>query len=250
MGRKRAASDPAYVGRRVCIDAAADALNRCRDLNPMQKGAFRAVLLGGVLTRSRAVSLGYDVDDVCELCGEAGDCVFHRTYQCRATEHLVKNAVPKWFWDEAQKADQNDQFWTTATVPHPADFVPLPRSDYQSWAFDADGNRCDDPNMHGHVFIDGSCSQSVFRGLQRAALALVQLSEDAHVERIVSVPIWNTLPQTSQSAEFAAFAGLSHVLDAEAVAYGDCKGVLDQPPRRQRSGTTAARDILVYCARC
>ncbi len=126
MGAKRAACDPAYAGRRICVDAAADALKRCRDLTPMQKGAFRAVLLGGVLTRSKAAAMGYDVDDVCELCGEAGDSVFHRTYKCRGTEHLVRNVVPQWFWDEAQVADVNDQFWINATMPHPADLVPPP----------------------------------------------------------------------------------------------------------------------------
>ncbi len=129
MGCKWAASDPAYAGRRVCIDAAADALNKCRELTPMQKGAFRAVLLGGVLTRHKASALGYDIDDVCEMCGEPGDSVFHRTYKCRATENLVRNVVPKWFWDEAQRADGADRFWTTATVPHPADLIPPPRSD-------------------------------------------------------------------------------------------------------------------------
>jgi hypothetical protein len=140
----------------------------------------------------------------------------------------VKAVVPAWFWAEAQRASPQDLFWTTAAVPHPADMVPRPRDDYQSWVHDADGERCCDPSMSGHVFIDGSCSTSVFRGLQRAAFSLVQLDADARALKTVSVPVWNTLPQSSQSSEYAAYAGLSHILNAETVAYGDCQGVLDR----------------------
>ncbi len=247
VGNKKAAKDPRFVGRRYCIDAAADALRRDRTLTPMQKGAFRSVLLGGVLTKSRALEMGYDIDDVCELCGHRGDGIFHRTYKCSGSEQLVKQAVPEWFWREAQDADESDAFWTVAAVPHPADLVPPPRSDYLSWAVDASGCRCEDPRMEGHVFIDGSCSSSVFKELQRAALALVQVSDDAKAVKTVSVPLWNSLPQTSQVAEYAAYAGLSHVLEGKALAYGDCQGVLAQAaknPAERYSGRRRYAGVL------
>ncbi len=239
MGKKWAAAHPSFEGRRLCMDAAVDALKRSRSLTPHQKGAFRSALLGGVLTRSMAAQRGYIVDEVCDLCGECGDSIFHRTFKCRGTEDKVKAAVPPWFWEEAQKADPSDPFWTLATVPHPADLVHRPRDDYLSWAYDENGDRCEDPCMRGHVFIDGSCSTAVFRGLERAALALVQLAADARPLKTVSVPVWATLPQSSQSAEHAAYAGVSHVLDDDAIIYGDCKTVLDMaklPPCRRFDG--------------
>ncbi len=194
------------------------------------------MLLGGVLTRHEAAKRGYEVEDVCELCGERGDHVFHRTFKCEGTKRAVMAAVPPWFWAEAQRASATDLFWSTAVVPHPGDMVPPARSDYLSWVHDADGTRGDDPFMHGDIFIDGSCSTSVFRGLQRAAMAIVNLGTDARPKKVVSVPIWNTLPQTSQSAEFAAFAGVSQVIDGDSIVHGDCRGVLDLaacgvPPR-------------------
>ncbi len=192
--------------------------------------------------------MGYAVDDACELCGEAGDHVFHRTYRCKGTEHLVRAAVPKWFWAEAQRAKPSDLFWTTAAVPHPADMVPMPKADYQAWAYDADGARCDSPHMSGHAFIDGSCSTSVFRGLQRASLALVQLDEGAKLVKTLSTPVWNTLPQTSQSAEYAAYAALPQVLVDDTVAYGDCQGVLDlaaREPKRRYDGRKRYAGVLL-----
>jgi ribonuclease HI len=176
-----------------------------------------------------------------------GDCVFHRTYRCKGTERLVRQAVPEWFWKEAQAVNERDGFWVSAAMPHPADLVPPPRTDYQSWVLDAEGNRCEDPYMQDHVFIDGSCTTSVFRGLQRAALALVQLGDDSKAVKTVSVPLWGSLPQTSQAAEFAAYAGLSHVLGDQAVAYGDCQGVLSQaekPPADRYSGRRKYSGVL------
>ncbi len=241
VGTKWARRDNNFEGKRVCIDAATDALRRSKSLTPKQKGAFRSTLLGGVLTRSKAARCGYDVEDICELCGERGDTEFHRTYRCSGTEHLVRAAVPKWFWQEAQRADPKDLFWTTASVPHPADMVPPPRDDYMTWAFGPDGNRCELPHLSEHVFIDGSCSTSVFRGRQRAALSMVQLGEGGGPVKTLSVPLWNTLPQTSQSAEYAAYAGLPQVVVADAVAYGDCKGVLDLAAREPATRYSASR---------
>ncbi len=111
----------------------------------------------------------------------------------------------------------------TASMPHPADLVPPPRADYESWAVDADGCRCDDPSMNGNVFIDGSCSRSIFRGLQRASLALVQVDDNAKAVKTVSVLVWATLPQTSQAAEYAAYAGLSHVLNDRSTVYASIR---------------------------
>ncbi len=252
VGEKWARQDPTFVGKRACIDAAVDAVRRSTDLSPMQKGAFRAVLLEGVLTKNRARKYGYDVEDTCDLCGHRGDTVHHRTYKCSATQQAVRAVVPRWFWDEAQAADPADTFWVTASMPHPADMMPQPKSDYMSWAFDAEGGRCEDPSMSGHVFHDGSCTTSVFRGVQRASMALVQVDGDAKPVKTVSIPIWGTLPQTSQAAEYAAYAGLSHVITGPTTTYGDCQGVLDHAamdPARRHEGRRRYAGVLMSMAK-
>ncbi len=102
--------------------------------------------------------------------------------------------------------------------------------------------------MSGHVFFDGSCSTSVFRGLQRAALALVQVDDAARPIKTVSVPIWASLPQSSQVAEHAAHAGLAHVLVGPTTGYGDCKTVLDQAamdPLRRFDGRRKYAGIML-----
>ncbi len=252
LGTKWAKKDHRFEGKRLCVDAAMDALARSRTLTAKQKGAFRSRLLGGTLTRGEAARAGYLIDDVCELCGEVGDHVFHRTYECKGTRDVVRAALPKWFWEEAQRADPSDLFWTTAAMPHPADMVPMPRADYQAWAFDAEGERSDSAQMSGHAFIDGSCSKSVFRGLQRASIALVQLDDDARPVKTLSTPVWNTLPQTSQAAEYAAYAALPQVIVADTVAYGDCKGVLDlaaRGPVERYSGKRRYAGVLLSMCR-
>ncbi len=252
VGAKWAKDDPTFTDKRACIDAAVNAVKKSTTLSPYQKGAFRAVLLEGVLTKSRARKHGYDVDDVCDLCGHRGDTVHHRTYGCSGTQQAVRAVVPPWFWEEAQRSNPADRFWTTASMPHPADMIPQPRSDYLSWAFDAEGGRCEDPTMSGHVFHDGSCTTSIFRGLQRASMALVQVDGDAKPVKTVSIPIWGTLPQTPQAAEYAAYAGLSHVLTAPTTTYGDCKGVLDHAaldPARRHEGRRKYAGVLLSMAR-
>ncbi len=156
VGQRWASRDTQFAGRRVCVDAAVDAVKRDRRLTPKQKGAFTAVITGGVMTNQRAARSGYDVADECPLCGEPGDSIFHRAYLCRHTRERVKAAVPEWFWKETQKAPQSDLFWTTAAFPHPSDVIPPPSPDYLPWAFDELGQRIDVGDMEGDLFIDGS----------------------------------------------------------------------------------------------
>ncbi len=139
----------------------------------------------------------------------------------------MRAAVLEWFWRESQRSAPGDLFWTTAAVPHPADAVPRPRGDYLPHAFGPDGERLDDPRMRGHIFIDGSCTTSVFRGLERAAFALIQLGDDGNLLKTVSVPVWDSLPQTSQAAERGAYAAVPQIIDDDSTIYGDCQGVIN-----------------------
>ncbi len=232
MGKAWAARDDTFVGKRLCVDAALHALARDRSLTPKQKGAYISVLTGAVLTMNKAANGGYDVPDICPLCGECGDTVYHRCYSCRATRDAVRAAVPAWFWAETQKAPEARAFWTTGAVPHPADMVPRPRDDYLPWAVDGSGNREDEAQLAGNIFIDGSCSTSIFRGLQRASFSMVQVDDAAEPVRTLSTPMWSSLPQTSQAAEYAAYAGLAQVLGGGSTVYGDSLGVLQHAAKQ------------------
>ncbi len=239
VGLERARRDPAFEGRRACFDVAMHAAARSKTLLPQEKGAFRSVITNAVLTMGRAAAVGYDVSELCPLCGEHRDTIFNRVYRCCKTEGLVRASVPRWFWDESQRAPQDDIFWVTGVMPHPADIIPPPRDDYLPWVINADGERGDDPHLSGHVFIDGSCTVSCVKELQRASFAMVQLDGEARRVKTVSLPLWSTLPQTSQASEHAAYAAVSQLLVGDTVVYGDCQAVINQANagiRRQLEG--------------
>ncbi len=227
VARRWAQRDVQFLDGRVCVDAAAAALARDKLLTPLQKGAYVSAMVGGVMTNDRAAKLGHDVSNACPLCGEAGHTIHHRVYCCQHTRAKVQAVVPKWFWQESQRAAATDLFWTTGIMPHPADAHPPPRDDYKPLAVDANDEPLDDPYLEGHIFVDGSCSTSLFPGLQRAALAVVQVDEEANLQKAVSVPIWNTLPQTPQASECAALAAVASLLKGPSQVYGDCTGVVD-----------------------
>eukprot|EP00959_Pyramimonas_sp_CCMP1952_P122974 2570863-Pyramimonas_sp.AAC.1 len=62
---------------RACLDLVHEALASKR-FSPLERGTIRAWCCGAVWTRVYARSKGYDFPDVCELCGEARDTMFHR----------------------------------------------------------------------------------------------------------------------------------------------------------------------------
>ncbi len=202
------------------------------------------------MTMSRAYKLGYDVKDVCPLCGEVGDTVFHRAYKCRVTSPIVRAAVPKWFWEEAQRQGGGDRFWTTGCIPHPADCcMPKVRDEYAARVTDEDGCLLDDPGLQGNIFIDGSCTTSVWREMQRAAFSAVQVSEEGRAEKTVSMPLWSSLPQTPQAAEHAVMAAVVQLLRGPSTIFGDCKGVIDamaKGPKGYLDGSLRYGGVLLF----
>ncbi len=124
-----AKTEPAFHGRRACLDLAIAAARPGRSITAAQAGAFKAAACGALMTMTRARRLGYDVEEDCPQCKAARDGLFHRVYRCSHTEEAVKRAVPAWFWEESQQVVGSKVFWTTAVVPHPADVAPPPRHD-------------------------------------------------------------------------------------------------------------------------
>eukprot|EP00959_Pyramimonas_sp_CCMP1952_P010140 211981-Pyramimonas_sp.AAC.1 len=59
---------------------------RSKKFTPFQQGCIRALFCDAIYTRSRAVSLGYVIGDLCALCLEARDTLRHRLWECTAVE--------------------------------------------------------------------------------------------------------------------------------------------------------------------
>ncbi len=128
VGETWSKKDPAFKGRRVCVDVALRNMRSSRSgLNSKQIGAYRSATCGALMTMSRAAEEGYLVQDVCPLCGACGDTVHHRVYHCPKTRAAVEAAVPRWFLEEARGQNPSSRFWTTAILPHPCDLAPPPQ---------------------------------------------------------------------------------------------------------------------------
>ena len=109
--RQMALRNGSFIGKRACCDLAWLAVNHPpKTMTPLQVGCFRPCVAGSAMTMSKAVGWGYDVANVCPLCGEAGDTIHHRTFGCRCTREEVEKVVPKWFMEEAVQAQTSDAF--------------------------------------------------------------------------------------------------------------------------------------------
>ncbi len=105
----------------------------------------------------------------------------HRVWRCQhpAAVEAREAAIPKWFLREFERATdvENNAFWTTALIPHPADDWPAPATEANlefEWIGDGgpgEDDRAEDgkPRLHGSVYVDGSCTTSIFFELRRAA---------------------------------------------------------------------------------
>ena len=81
--------------------------------------------------------------------------------------------------------------------------------------------------FNGEVFLDGSCTKTFAKELNRASWAITKLDESTGelVARLHG-PVWATLPQTSPAAEFCAMAALAQVAGPGTHAYSDYSGVV------------------------
>ncbi len=259
--------DPAFTGRRACLDVAIAAAKPGRRVTPAQAGAFKAAACGALMTMQRAMKLGYAVDGLCPLCRAARDTIYHRVYACSKTEAAVRLVVPAWFWEESQRAAGNKVFWTTAVLPHPADVAPQPRDDLymqvevaehreradaEALAAAREAGLQEDGTDHrdvhqraqlgGKVYFDGSCKPSPIRDVARAACAIVEVDSRGQLVRSLEAVVPRHLPQTAQCAEYLAMTlGYEYVRRA-AEFTGDCLGVV-------RAMGGAARRALAPAAR-
>ncbi len=236
VGAKLAAQDPAFVGRRACVDLAVTAAKPGPGTTRHHAAIFRSVACGAVWTAVVAQERGYVSDGLCPLCGGAPDTIRHRVYFCPRTADTVAAAVPRWFLTEAASDRATSPFWTTAVFPHPADTVPRPRVDMYCEVERCEGlERVGGPTAEagantkvtGSVYIDGSCFPSPIRGLARAACSIVMAAANGDPLKILRLPVPRHLPQTSQAAEHLGMAvAFEGALDP-AVLAGDCSNVVN-----------------------
>ncbi len=220
--------------RRLCADIAAAAAKgqRLAGYTLVQIGAFRSAACNAVMTNQRAHQGGYDVDDLCPLCGAVGDSVHHRVYHCSATCQTVKAKVPRWFWEEAQRSDPRDRFWVTAIFPHPGDLAAPPAEDielqFSRGAVGDEAAEAEGPagmTIEGEIYIDGSCTSSTICGLARAGCAIIQMQGLRVVKKaLAAVPDY--LPQTAQAAEHLGMALAYRYVAGRSNFMGDCLGVV------------------------
>ncbi len=271
VAARLAGKDPAFSGRRACLDLVIRETTSRKRTTAAQAGAVRAAACGALMTQERAKRLGYLSDGLCPLCRRAPDVIGHRIYGCEKTEGAVRAAVPAWFWRESQRGEATGArrtFWTSCIMPHPADAAPPPLAEFRlqvevvrSREEAGEGarraarrNGCgglgeDDPRdphlkaqVGGWVYFDGSCRPSPIRDLARAGCSIVEVDEEGDMVRSLEAVVPWHLPQTAQCAEYLSMAlGFTYV-NRCARFVGDCLGVVNAMRAKPgRAGGAQAR---------
>ncbi len=186
---------------------------------------------------SQAFAGGYDVANKCALCGEEGDDERHRMYGCSKSEAAAAAAAPRWFLEEARRADPSDSFWTTGIFPHPSDLAPPPRADItvvwdngpeeDNSENTTDGLAEQEHGFGDYIYVDGSCKPQEIRDMTRAGSSVVMVNAEGAVRRRGLVAVPDHLPQTSHVAEGLALTVGIRSLTRKAQMSGDCKSVVD-----------------------
>ena len=151
---------------------------------------------------------------------------------------------------EARAAGPMERFYVTGVFPHPADIWTPPDEVHNTVWEEKEGL---EGVMEGDIYIDGSCTTGPFKELRRAAFAVVAMKEDGQVTATASSPLWRSLPQTPQAAEYVALAAATQMVTGRSKIFCDCKNVVDDAQdlrggarngKKQHAGIL--RDILKY----
>ncbi len=211
VGRKMALDDVTFDGRRACTEHIRKQLASDRKLTPQGKGAYMSVLCGAVMTYHKAAQGGYLVEDRCPLCGQKGDTIWHRVWECCHPQvaDARRAAVPAWLIDEVARRPREHIFWTSGLLPHPGDTWPRPAANPTldvEYRGDGDPPLREDgrPRISGTVYVDGSCTAHIITELKRASTSMVVMDGHGNAKWQVRMPVPTPMPQSSQAAEYAA----------------------------------------------
>ncbi len=255
VGLALAADDHEFVGRRAAAVHVAAQLKTDKRLSPLDRAAYMSVACGALMTQDRAQRAGYIVPNICSKCGHGPDTAFHRVWKCQAADVVeARNSVaPQWLQREAATAQgaSTSVFWVSGFIPHPGDVWPRPdEGNDAQWEWTGasepaatDRSEGGKPQLHGKMYIDGSCTKHVYAELQRAASSIVQWSEAGGGGWVVKYPVPRIYPQTPQSAEYIALALTRQATDTTRPSdvASDCANVVNDATVRRRAATKAGR---------
>ena len=199
-------------------------ISKAKGWTARQAGTIRAAAVGSVWTASRQLAAGYMVSGICSLCELADDTPCHRLYGCECDEARAcrEQFAPPDFVARALAAGPGSLMYERGLLTHPG--WPPPTEEVAT-AFLVDGEQAELPgSMEGDLFVDGACYPHVVPDLARAGWAVVQ-HNPAGPRRAIYGRVWPPLPQTSQAAEWVAWAVAHQVASGPSRIFPDCLNV-------------------------
>ncbi len=95
--------------------------------------------------------------------------------------------------------------------------------------------------LAGRLYVDGSCTQNIFKELRRAGASIVLRQPERRVEARMLLPVWRPLPQTAQAAEYLAMVLPYSFIAGEAQIISDCANAVDDAQRPMREALRSGR---------
>ena len=106
--------------------------------------------------RTRLAEAGYEIDPMCEKCGQEPDTLHHRIWKCQdsACRAARQEVAPNWLVSEAIRAGQSSLFYNCGLMANAADLMRGPTELAES-KFHRSGAEMDseaDWNLQCHVY--------------------------------------------------------------------------------------------------
>ncbi len=196
----------------------------------MGSGIARALVCGAIWPNARVHAIDPQACALCPRCKAAVDTVHHRLWWCPEAEDERQKLVPRRLIEAARRAGPDSLFYSTGVMPHPADVWPAPTENPEVVVERLDGSAPSGEvhQFQGNFYFDGSCSTHVIPELRRAGWAIVVKDADGKPVARISSPLWRSLPQTPQAAEYVAYAAAVQFVAGASIFYGDCANVIRQ----------------------
>ena len=219
--------DPELEGHRAFMEPLRACLRK-KNIGRHEKGVLRSVACNAVWTQTRLASKGCGLDSTkCPLCNAAEDTIHHRVWWCPKSEAERNAHASKLLVRAARDAGPTSAYYNRAIGKHPAHRHPEPcQMRDTEWVFEACSDVLPPLAVQGDVYVDGSCSRHVVREMNRAGWAVVCVDEQGEILARAYGPVCAPLPQTSQAAEFVAFAAAVRLAAGPTSIFEDCSNVI------------------------
>ena len=218
-----------YSERRACSEHIGK-LIRSKQLDARGRAIVAAVACDALWTPVRAKQAGYLVDTCCQKCGLADDDLWHRIVDCPAVAAERLRAIGASELEALRRTPLADKARSLrGFILHPADVMARPAAQacctFNGELMPGEIHRF----LCGETFPDGSCTAAPLAELRRAswAVAWPRPCQPGTFD-IIAGPVWDTLPQTPQAAEYVAYAVAAQaaLLSSKVHLVPDCLGVI------------------------